>query len=153
VRAQEAFEAFRRGDSATAVERLRGNLDRSANARHEGLQLASELVAVGSRLRGERLAQTASQAAELALASLAQARGQMSPRDSAPAFALEGQICDHFLNDRRRAIDAYQRALAVDPGQRLAAERLAHLRAVEELARQKTEANDLLRRRAAQPKR
>jgi hypothetical protein len=93
------------------------------------------------------------QAGSLALATLAQARGAMTPIDANAALSLSGQICDHLLNDRSRAIEFYELAIAAEPSSPLISRRLAQLKAIDEATRRKAAENELLRHRASAGKR
>lgn len=150
---QEAYAAFKSGDTATALSKITPNLRTGASAAHADLQTGSQLAEIACRLKSEGDTVRSAQVAAFSLGKLAQPQGRMTVKDSAAALALAGQLYDHVLGDATLAQQAYTQALAADPTQKAVAERLAFLKAVEDNARAKAVANEVLRQRNLQSRR
>jgi tetratricopeptide (TPR) repeat protein len=71
----------------------------------------------------------------------------MSAPDSAAALSLAGEIHE-LRGEMSAAIDAYRRAIELNPNLKVAEQRLTHLSAIERQAKAKEEANKLLALRA-----
>lgn len=150
---REAYDAFKNGNPTAALARLAAKNASNANARDADLELADDLAFIACQFASENEAAHARDVAGLAIAKLQVARGRVTPREAVQGLALSGELTDHVLRDSRQAIALYEQVMAADPSAPQVAERLAHLKAVEKRAAEKTAANELLRRRAQADKR
>lgn len=145
---EEAFAAFRDGDTARALAKLNAGVRRGPKDRRPELQLAEGLADIGTRLHNESHGARAREAALLAIGSLEQARGTVHGKEGAQAALLKGQLAQRILGDRQAARVAFEEALRHDPGFAAAREALDHINAVDARAAEKAAANELLRLRA-----
>lgn len=150
---REAYAAFKNGNPAAALARLAAKNASNANGRDADLELADDLAFIACQFANDNEAAHARNVAGLAIAKLQVARGRVTPREAVQGLALSGELTDHVIRDSKQAIALYEQVMAADPSARRVAERLAHLKAVEKRAAEKTAANELLRRRAQADKR
>jgi tetratricopeptide (TPR) repeat protein len=145
---RDAVALFKANNSAAAVAAIQAKVRPGPGAAHADLQVARRLAAVSAVLRSGGEHARAREATTLALARLAQPEGKMSARDAAAALTLAGGL--HEQNgDTASAKLAYQRAAALDPTQKQAADRLALIVEREKRAAAKPAANLVLQQRTA----
>lgn len=150
---QDAYVAFKGGDTVTALAKISANTRTGPAAAHADLQTGSQLAEISCRLKNEGDTGRSAQVAVFSLGKLAQPHDRMAAKDSVAALALAGQLYDHVLGDAALARQTYTQALAADPSLKAVVARLAFLKAVEDNARAKATANELLRQRNLQARR
>ena len=147
---KEAYAALKSGNMSLGESKLQTLL--RPGAAHADLQLATGFATMAYILRNEGDTARAVQVARLSLAKVAKPQGRMVARDAVDALLLAAQLMDHVIGDRAKACEAYEQAIGLEPKAKWAADRLQHLRATDESARQKPRANLLLQQRAAAPR-
>lgn len=150
---QQALAAIRQGSLISATNLLRQNVDTRIGAPPADAQLGAELAHLAFRLQENKEVGLAQQVAGSAISTLERGRALGSGPQVAATHMIAAQLCEGVYQDRARALAMYESALSLDPTIRRASERIVHLRAIEEAARNKAAANELLRQRAAQAKR
>jgi hypothetical protein len=153
LRRQQALTAIRQGNLPAATDLLRQNLDPKLGAPPAEVQLGGELALMAFRLQENKEVRLARDVAASAQSVLDRGRAQSNPKDAAATRMIAAQLSEAVAQDRAQAIAMYEAALALDPTLRRASERIQHLRAIDEAAREKVTANEFLRQRAAQAKR
>jgi tetratricopeptide (TPR) repeat protein len=144
---RDAYAAFKIGDSVSALAKLSANIDQRRNARNPDLQIADQLAEIGCWFGNEGDLAHATTVVGLAIDRISIGRLHVPTRESAQALALAAQLYDHVLRDPAQARVLYEQVLNLDPTLKIAADRLAHLNAVEARAAEKGAANEMLRQR------
>ncbi|MBI5771950.1 MAG: hypothetical protein HZA93_29525 [Verrucomicrobia bacterium] len=146
----DAYEAFKTGNTAAGLAKLNAAVQRGGRAPNEDSQVASHLAAISFQLKNNGALTQAAAVAALHLDRATQGKTRMSIAERASSASLNGVIYEQVLGLPAQAKIAYTEALALDPGNKLVAQRLAQLNAIEAKAVEKATANAVLAQRALQ---
>ena len=147
---KDALDAFKNGNSAAALSKVKDNVSKKADSPKEDIQVNAQLLEISYWLANEQHPRTK----EVTLVAIDQhnkSRAKLNKSEEATALAAMGLMYEQILGDQVNARASYTAALALDGKEPDATKGLARLNNYAAQVAAKARENEAIRQRALNP--